>query len=201
MSNPELPILNASRLEELDRRVRGSPGLRALESAATVIGLGTLFFIGAVGYNILSDVSNKVTESIEDATTGINVSAVVFSDEGFRVLKAWQLSKRFGYVRFLEFNTDYQRARGEFENTGTVKALPGTAARVKAWEDAIVRLAPELLSEGEKLARVNPFDNAIGTLLNNRGTFFAAVGAVALVPVVPVLGDIFREGLRRSEQV
>lgn len=194
---PTLPILNAERLEALDRRVRGSPGLRAVESSVTVIALGGVIYGGAMLYNIMSDVSNRVEEAIEDATTGIQVSPVVFSDEGFEVLKKYQLGKPFGYVRFLEFNMDYQRARTEFQGTGMVKALPGTAARVKHWEDVIARQAPQLLAKEEKLAYVHPFDLAVGSLLNNRATFWALIGFVALVPVVPVIGAIFRDGMKQ----
>ena len=196
---PSLPILNAERLEALDRRVRGSPGLRAIESSVTVVALGTVIYGGALLYTMLADTGNRLAEAVGDAVEGVLVSPIVFSDEGFQVLKENILAKKGGAIRFLEFNLDYQRARDEFQSTGSVKALPGTAARVKHWEDVIAHKAPELLGKGERLARVHPFDLAVGRLVNNRATFWGVVGVLALVPVVPVIGSIVKEGIRSNE--
>ena len=195
MSSVEAPEYIIKRVDDLEDRVRGSPGIRAIERSVTVLGLGTVIYGGAVLYNVISDLSNRVDEAVDDAVRGVNVSPIVFSDEGRKVLEADQLGKKFGYIRLLEFRLDYDRAQQEYKSTGMVKALPGTAARVKHWEDVIAHKAPQLLSENEKLARVHPFDRAVGSLLNNRSTFWMVIGGLALVPMLPVLGGIIKEAV------
>jgi len=183
------------KVDEIHDELRRSKSYRALEQGITVIALGTMAYGFCMLYELISDFSGKLAEAVGDVTTGIDVAPEVFSDEGFTVLEEHYKAK--GWLQYRLWLRDYENARRVYGVEGTIKALPSAAAKVKEWQDLIVKRSPEIIPVESRI-KIHPVDRVVGVVLNNRRTYFGLVGGLALLPAVPAVGSILRSSLKHE---
>ena len=171
----------------------GNKTLRTVDRSLGIIALGAVGFGFCMLYELVSDFGGRLSEAVEDVTVGIDVAPEVFSDAGYAVLEEHYRGK--GWLRYRLWLRDYENARRVHGVSGTVRALPSAAAKVKEWQDIIVKKQPEVIPV-ESRVKIHPVDRVVGRVLNNRRTYWGVVGGLALLPAIPAVGNILKETVR-----
>ena len=197
----ELPEYALKRVEALEDRVRGHPGLRAMETSLTILALGGTVWLGFKGYDMASDMLLGVDEAmrgVEGYLTPIEVevNAACLTDDALNIMRAkWSKEKGAGGIRAVTVNTNRFRGIQAKVTDGVGKLGTPDIRFMKGVEQHLVKVG-YIVAE-ETTGRLHPLDRATGFILESK-TFPMLILGLALLPVLPVLGGVLRGAVKNE---
>ena len=185
------------RVDELEQRIRGHPGIRAVETSLTVLALGGTVWLGFKGYDVMSDMALATDEALRGvkgyiSPLEVEVNAAALTDEALGIMRVrWGKRSRLA----LAVNTGrFKAIRGKL-NEGVGELKTQDIRFMKGVESHLVKVG--YIVREETTGRMHPLDRATGFILESK-LFPMLVLGVALLPILPVVGGIFRESIRNG---
>ena len=183
------------RVDDLENRVRGHPGLRAIETSLTVLALGGTVWLGFKGYDVMSDIAIAADESMR-AVEGyispleVEVNAASLTDEALGIMRVkWGRESRLN----LAVNTHrFKSIRAKL--TDGVGSLKTHDIRFMKGVEAYLVKVGYIVAE-ETTGAMHPLDKATGFVLGSK-VFPMIVLGMALIPILPVLGGVVKGAVK-----